>query len=242
MEPRNILYAAEKNPFEVYRQIYRTSIHYYDALDAVDGCRVVVSAVSSKLLSIGALLASYELKQKGYRIGISNVESQGYKMESPPEYTAYQEELFSCGSPESVMNNSIGFEITPPAPACIGTGLIVLDIVVNGDSKVAPRLWAGGSCGNVMIQDLSRLGWKSFPVGRLGHDAASDKIVADLTKFNVTLDFVQFDEKVDIPIIIEQIERGTDGTVSHRFFRICPSCGKWLPSYRAIPSEDGSIS
>jgi hypothetical protein len=95
VEPRNILYAAEKNPFEVYRQIYRTSIHYYDALDAVDGCRVVVSAVSSKLLSIGALLASYELKQKGYRIGISNVESQGYKMESPPEDTVDQEELFS---------------------------------------------------------------------------------------------------------------------------------------------------
>jgi len=95
VEPRNILYAAEKNPFEVYRQIYRTSIHYYDALDAVDGCRVVVSAVSSKLLSIGALLASYELKQKGYQIGISNVESQGYKMESLPEDTADQEELFS---------------------------------------------------------------------------------------------------------------------------------------------------
>jgi len=132
------------------------------------------------------------------------------------------------------MNNSIGFDITPPAPACIGTGLIALDIVVNGDRKVAPRLWAGGSCGNVMII-LSRLGWKSFPVVRLGHDTASEKIVADLTKFNVTLDFVQFDEKVATPIIIEQIKKGTDGTVSHRFFRICPNCGKWLPGYRAIP-------
>jgi hypothetical protein len=94
VEPRNILYAAEKNPFEVYRQIYRTSIHYNDALKAVGGCRVVVSAVSSKLLSIGALLASYELKQGGYQIGISNVESHGYKMEIRDE-TADQEELFS---------------------------------------------------------------------------------------------------------------------------------------------------
>ncbi len=94
VEPRNILYAAEKNPFEVYRQIYRTSIHYNDALAAVGGCRVVVSAVSSKLLSIGALLASYELKHGGYRIGISNVESHGYRM-ARPEDAVNQEELFS---------------------------------------------------------------------------------------------------------------------------------------------------
>ena len=94
VEPRNILYAAEKNPFEVYRQIYRTSIHYHDALKAVGGCRVVVSAVSSKLLSIGALLAAYELKHAGYPIGISNVESHGYRMESPDD-AANREELFS---------------------------------------------------------------------------------------------------------------------------------------------------
>lgn len=94
VEPRNILYATEKNPFEVYRQIYRTSVHYNDALDAVGGCRVVVSAVSSKLLSIGALLAAYELKHMGYRIGISNVEPHGYRMENPG-YSAHQEELFS---------------------------------------------------------------------------------------------------------------------------------------------------
>ena len=94
VEPRNILYATEKNPFEVYRQIYRTSLHYNDALEAVDGCRVIVSAVSSKLLSIGALLAAYELKHGGYRIGISNVESHGYRMASN-NYAGSQEELFS---------------------------------------------------------------------------------------------------------------------------------------------------
>ena len=132
------------------------------------------------------------------------------------------------------MNNTIAFEITPPGATCIGTGLIALDIVVNGDRKVPPRLWAGGSCGNVVII-LSSLGWKSFPVARLGRDAAAERIVAELTKFNVMLDFVQFDETVGTPVIIEQIKRGTDGTVSHRFFRICPNCGKWLPGYRSIP-------
>ncbi len=131
------------------------------------------------------------------------------------------------------MSSNIGFEIAPPAPVCIGTGLMALDIVVNGDCKVAPRLWAGGSFGNVMII-LSSFGWKAFPVARLGRDAAAEKIVTELAKFDVMLDFVQRDEKANTPIIIEQIRKGTDGTVSHRFFRICPHCGKWLPGYRAI--------
>jgi fructokinase len=131
------------------------------------------------------------------------------------------------------MNNSSGFEISKPA-VCIGTGFMALDIVVNGDRTVPPRLWAGGSCGNVMII-LSSLGWKSFPVARLGRDAAAERIVAELKKFNVLLDFVQFDEKAGTPVIIEQIKKGADGTVFHRFFRICPYCGKWLPGYRTIP-------
>jgi len=94
VEPRNIIYASEKNPFEVYRQISRTIMHYQFALGAIGGCRAVVSATSSKILSIGALLASYELKQNGYMIGISNVESQGYQMQITDK-VSNQEELFS---------------------------------------------------------------------------------------------------------------------------------------------------
>ena len=78
VEPQNIIYASERNPFEAFRQIYCAIIRYHDALKALGGCKVVVSAVSSKLLSIGALLASYEAKRSDYMVGISHVESHGY--------------------------------------------------------------------------------------------------------------------------------------------------------------------
>jgi len=80
VEPPNIIYASEWNPFEVYRQIARTVERYNDALKDLGGCRVVVSVLSSKLLSVGALLAAYEAKRKGFMIGISHVETHGYRI------------------------------------------------------------------------------------------------------------------------------------------------------------------
>jgi len=80
VEPPNIIYASEWNPFEVYRQICRTIERYNSALDALGKCKVVVSALSSKLLSVGALLAAYEAKRKGFMIGISHLETHGYRI------------------------------------------------------------------------------------------------------------------------------------------------------------------
>lgn len=95
VEPQNIIYASERNSFEAYRQIYRAIIRYRDALDVLGGCKIVVSAVSSKLLSIGALLAAYEAKKAGYMIGISHVESFGYRMTNNIQYAPNSGELFS---------------------------------------------------------------------------------------------------------------------------------------------------
>ena len=80
IEPRNILYASERNPFEVYRQIRRTILHYQNALQPLGGCQPVVSSVSTKLLSLGALLAAYELRQAGTHVGIAHIECQGYRV------------------------------------------------------------------------------------------------------------------------------------------------------------------
>jgi len=80
VEPNNIVYAAEHNPFEAYRKIAKTAIQYKDALGPLGGCKIILSALSSKLLSIGALLAAYDLKQKNYSIGVAHVEAQGYIM------------------------------------------------------------------------------------------------------------------------------------------------------------------
>jgi len=80
VEPSNIIYASEKNPFEVYRELTRTVNRYSDALRPLGGCKVVISTLSSKLLSLGALLAAYELRRAGKEVGIAHVEARGYEI------------------------------------------------------------------------------------------------------------------------------------------------------------------
>ena len=80
IEPRNMIYASENNPFEAYRRICEAVRHYDSALKPLGGCLIVVSANSSKLLSIGALLSTHEMRKKvsKSRIGLAHVDSQGY--------------------------------------------------------------------------------------------------------------------------------------------------------------------
>lgn len=81
VEPRNIMYACEWNPFEAYRQIRGAIVQYAEALGQLGGCKAVVSSTSSKLLSIGVLLAAYECKYNmNYRVGIAEAHSRGYDM------------------------------------------------------------------------------------------------------------------------------------------------------------------
>jgi hypothetical protein len=85
VETRNFIYASETNPFEVYRQLKRAILHYADALKPLGGSNAVISANSSKLLSVGALLAAYELKRAGVDIALAHVESHGYTLDAPTE-------------------------------------------------------------------------------------------------------------------------------------------------------------
>jgi hypothetical protein len=95
VEPRNIIYAAESNPFEVYRQLMRSILHYDRALKPLGGCKVALSAMSSKLASIGVLLAAYELgrREQKVTVGVAHVEAQGYRVE--PTSTASSTTLFT---------------------------------------------------------------------------------------------------------------------------------------------------
>jgi len=94
VEPQNIIYSCEHNPFETYRQIYRTVQRYHSALQPLRGCKIVISAISSKLLSIGALLAAYEAKKADYMVGIAHIESHGYVIKAD-RLPKGNEELFS---------------------------------------------------------------------------------------------------------------------------------------------------
>jgi len=57
-------------------------------------------------------------------------------------------------------------------PTVFGSGLIALDLIVSPESSSSFQAHAGGTCGNVLTV-LAYLGWASYPVARLGDDAAS---------------------------------------------------------------------
>lgn len=81
VDPRNIIYSSEYNPFEVYRQIRKAAIQYHDVLGLIGGCKVALSALCSKLMSLGVLLVGYELKAaNSLQIGIAHIGCQGYDM------------------------------------------------------------------------------------------------------------------------------------------------------------------
>lgn len=75
VEPRDILFAAESNPFDVYRRLCHLDQRYRSALRRLGGAKTVVSAHSSKLLSLGVLLAAFER-----RLGVPHVQPTGYML------------------------------------------------------------------------------------------------------------------------------------------------------------------
>ncbi|HRN73541.1 MAG TPA: hypothetical protein PLM81_10465 [Ginsengibacter sp.] len=85
VEGQNIIYVPEQNPFEVYRTLSVTIQDYNDTLAILNGCDIVISTFSSKLLSIGALLCAYEFKVlSNIKVGILNVDSSGYEIDDEP--------------------------------------------------------------------------------------------------------------------------------------------------------------
>jgi hypothetical protein len=82
VDPRSFIFASELNPFEAYRQLRHAIIHYTEALQPLGGCRAILTAVSSKLLSLSALLAAHELKEEGFDVSVAHIECDGYKIEN----------------------------------------------------------------------------------------------------------------------------------------------------------------
>ena len=82
-EPRNILRASEYNPFEAYKQLFAAMDRYRRTLKELGGCKAFVSPLSSKLLSVGALLACYDhlhgtIEGSRLMVGIPYVETAVY--------------------------------------------------------------------------------------------------------------------------------------------------------------------
>jgi len=116
---------------------------------------------------------------------------------------------------------------------CAGTGLIALDLVLKGKLDSNPKIYAGGSCGNV-LSILSFLDINSFPIARLGDNEATDLIVEDFNRWGIDTRFIEREEKGSTPIIIHRILQPKNNEPKHRFEFRNPNNGKWLPSFRPV--------
>jgi fructokinase len=140
------------------------------------------------------------------------------------------------------MNHKEWFKFKHSKPVCIGTGLVALDVVINGDPNSPPKLWTGGSCGNVLTI-LSYLGWKSYPLARLRDDVAAEELLKDLERWKVRTILISRNDSGSTPIIIEKIGTNRSGIAWHRFEWVCPNCGSWFPRYKPVLARDiGQIS
>lgn len=122
-------------------------------------------------------------------------------------------------------------------PICIGAGLVALDIVINGNPKIPLKLFAGGSCGNVLTI-LSYLGWDSFPIARLKKNKASKELISDLNYWNVKTTLITQTSDGSTPIIIQRIKKDKNGNSIHTFQFRNPDNGDWLPSYKPVLASE----
>jgi sugar/nucleoside kinase (ribokinase family) len=121
-------------------------------------------------------------------------------------------------------------------PLCVGTGLVALDVILNGSPITPAKLCAGGSCGNIM-SILSYLGWESKPIARLSKNEASKNILKDFTNFDVKTNLLTRTDDGSTPIIIHRILKDKNGNPKHRFEFKVPTTKEWLPSYKPVLSS-----
>ena len=88
VDPRDLIYATEDNPFQLYRNLLAAMERYEDSLAELGGVRFILSPLSSKGLSVGALLACYENKSRtnaggfNVRTGFAYIETSRYEASS----------------------------------------------------------------------------------------------------------------------------------------------------------------
>lgn len=58
----NILYVSESHPFEAYRQLLGAMRRFRRTMGVIGKCRLVVTPLASKLITVGAALACFEMK------------------------------------------------------------------------------------------------------------------------------------------------------------------------------------
>ena len=71
--PEDFIYADEQNPFDVYRALVNLAGSVRSSFDSIGTSQIVISCHSSKLLSLGVLLAAFEMN-----LGVIHVQPTNY--------------------------------------------------------------------------------------------------------------------------------------------------------------------
>lgn len=78
----NILFVHEAHPFEAYRQLLSAMNRYRDSMVVLGGCRLVITPFGSKLITLGAGLACFEMRPQDlgaqYGVAIPHAEPTRY--------------------------------------------------------------------------------------------------------------------------------------------------------------------
>lgn len=78
----NIIYVHESNPFEAYRQLLGAMRRYATSMQILGGCRLYVTPLGSKLITLGAGLACFEMRPMDasprYRVAMPHAEPKRY--------------------------------------------------------------------------------------------------------------------------------------------------------------------
>lgn len=80
----NVMYAHEAHPFEAYRQLYNAMERYRKSFELLGGCRLVVTPLSSKLMTLGVGLACFNMRplpdQDKHALAIPYAEPRRYSV------------------------------------------------------------------------------------------------------------------------------------------------------------------
>lgn len=98
---------------------------------------------------------------------------------------------------------------------CVGAGLISLDILLRDDGIRPISYYVGGTCGNVMMI-LSYMGWDACPIARLDNSKYTERLLADMRKFNINTQYIST-ENGRTPVIIQRNIIDKDGHPTHKF-------------------------
>jgi hypothetical protein len=78
----NIVYVHEANPFEAYRQLLSAMRRFQHSMKVLGNCRLVVTPLGSKLVTVGAGLACFEMRPESstalYRVAVPLAEPKRY--------------------------------------------------------------------------------------------------------------------------------------------------------------------